>query len=148
MKERESQYPLFCDLPPLSEDELEDARFRGKDLGWSIIAAVYDECVLKGGITYQALGDRIGRSKQQVQKWIDGPQNMTLQSLSLLAEGMDADLKISVDRRPFTQLVNQCHPADEARGNAARDLHFRNLELPNTVMSSKGDLHSYGWEKR
>ena len=109
-----SQYPLFADLPALTEDELDDATFRGRDRAWVALAGLFDE-LAEGGLTYKALGDRLQRSKSQVQRWLACPQNMTLQSMSLLAEGLDADLTISLRRRLVEAIANQCHPAEAAK---------------------------------
>ncbi|MBA4755872.1 MAG: hypothetical protein H2050_13680 [Sphingobium sp.] len=112
---QEFQLPLFSALPPLDLDELEDAEFRGKDLGWSSLVAVYEDRKENDGLNYEKLGKRIKRSRAQVQRWLSSPVNLTLRTLGLLAEGMDADLTIHVTKRMTPPAsANYCHPSEAA----------------------------------
>lgn len=102
-------------LVPLTEDQIADARFRAKDRAWAAVAGLFDCKSEQDGLTYQTLADRVGRKKSQVHRWIDCSGNMTLESLGLLAEGLDADLTISLE--PFVHAAtgsNHCHPATMA----------------------------------
>jgi len=111
----EFQLPLFSSLPPLDEDELDDAEFRAKDRAWSALVAVFEDRKDCDGLNYQILGDRIGRSRKQVQRWLSSSVNMTLRSIGLLAEGMDADLDIRVQKRTHCDSrVNHVHPSEAA----------------------------------
>lgn len=106
----------IADLPPLTQEESDDARFRGQDRGWAAVAGLFDHYAECESLTYQALGDRIKRSRAQVQRWLSSSSNMNINSLGLIAEGLDADLIIDV--KPRAQVVagtNRCHPCDEAR---------------------------------
>jgi hypothetical protein len=112
----EVQLPLFACLPALEEDELDDAEFRAKDRAWAALVNVYEERKEADGLNYQVLGDRIGRSRKQVQRWLSSSMNMTLRSIGLLAEGMDADLDIKVSKRlPCDPRTNYVHPSEAAR---------------------------------
>lgn len=103
-------------LQPLSVDEIEDACFSGKDKAWVAVADLFDRKSEQKTITYKSLGDRIGKRRSQVHRWIDSSCNMTLQSLGLLAEGLDADLKIELCPRlnQSSARNNYCHPAEAA----------------------------------
>lgn len=106
-----------ADLPPLTADERDDAAFRAKDLGWAALVRVYDEVSATQPMSYQKLGARIRRSRSHVQRWLSSPFNLSLSSLGLLAEGLNADLMISL--RPRTGagiLTNFCHPSEAALG--------------------------------
>ncbi|WP_257554167.1 hypothetical protein [Sphingobium sp. CFD-2] len=112
----EVQLPLFACLPALEEDELDDAEFRAKDRAWAALVHVYEDRKECDGLNYQILGDRIGRSRKQVQRWLSSSMNMTLRSIGLLAEGMDADLDIQVRKRlACDPRANYVHPSEAAR---------------------------------
>lgn len=119
----EFQLPLFVHLPPLDEDERDDAEFRAKDRAWAALIEVFEDRKARDGLNYQILGDRIFRSRKQVQRWLSSSGNMTLGSIGLLAEGMDADLFIDVVKRvavkPFT---NHVHPSEVARATMTIDM--------------------------
>ncbi|HEX8578492.1 MAG TPA: hypothetical protein VF655_02720, partial [Allosphingosinicella sp.] len=61
--------------------------------------------------TYEKLGARIKRSKSHVQRWLSSPFNMSLKSLGLLAEALDAELVITLEPRSAKQ--TSCgHPGE------------------------------------
>lgn len=137
------QFSLFSDLPALTEEERDDARFRGKDLFWSRLVGLYDEIAeTDASLSYQTLGDRVGLSRSQVQRWLDSPQNMTLQSAALLAEGLDADFAFDIVRRHLAASSNECHPADAAAANAELRLYLGALAL-NATANKVGEVQ--GW---
>ena len=106
----------FAALPQLSEEQVEDAEFQGKDLGWSEVVRVFEARRAEEKITLESLGGRIGKPRSQVHRWISSPLNMTMRALGLLAEGLDADLVLSLRPRetePAGQ--NHCHPAEAAK---------------------------------
>lgn len=106
----------IADLPPLDEDDRDDACFRAQDRAWSTLARLFDHYSREEGLTYEALGKRIKRSKSQVQRWLSSSFNMNLKSLGLLAEGLDADLVIEVHARVGTnERSNYCHPQEAAQ---------------------------------
>lgn len=106
----------IIDLEPLSEDEIEDAEFRGKDRAWSSLVKLFEERRAGEGLTYEQLGARIGKPKTQVHRWISSPFKMTLRACGLLAEGLDADLEINVVPRGLeNRCINHLHPSDAAR---------------------------------
>lgn len=116
MNEIEYQFPLFASLPALDEDELDDAEFRAKDRAWAALVQVYENRKDADKATYQMIGDRIGRSRTQVQRWMSSSVNMTLKSIGLLAEGLDADLVIDVRQRTTPLLcTNYVHPSEAAK---------------------------------
>lgn len=105
------------ELPALTQDEREVAAFRARDLLWAVIGDLFDRRQEEEGLTFAALGRRIGRSRTQVQKWLSSPHNMTMQSAGLLAEGLCADLMVQVEPRVHVAIhgYNHCHPADAAK---------------------------------
>lgn len=105
----------IAELPKLDEDALDDAAFRAKDRGWASLARVFDDYRRTQGLSYAQVGRRIGRSRAQVQNWLGSPFNLTLKSLGLLSEALDADLIIDVRPRSTMRHSNYCHPIEEAQ---------------------------------
>lgn len=107
----------IAELPVLSEEQRDDAAFRAKDLGWAAVVRLFDHYADTQKLSYQKLGERIKRSRSHVQRWLASPFNLSLSSLGLLAEGLDADLVISLKpRRSPASGINICHPSQDARG--------------------------------
>lgn len=128
---------LLADLPPLNEEAREDACFRAKDVAWAELAALFARYKDEEGLTYAQLGKRIGRSKQHVQRWLSSPFNLSIQSLGLLAEGMNAELSIHLcDRAKEAVGKNHCHPREDARAHVEADQSFRTYYRLSAVTSS------------
>lgn len=112
----EKMKPKIADLPPLTQEERDDAGFRGQDRAWSAVAGLFDQYAEKEDLTCQGLGTRIKRSRAQVHRWLNSSFNMNINSLGLIAEGLDADLFIDLRPRELVRKgSNHCHPSDEAR---------------------------------
>ncbi|HEY7809349.1 MAG TPA: hypothetical protein VIA98_03105 [Allosphingosinicella sp.] len=98
-------------LPVLSEEQRDDAALRAQDLAWSLLAGLFDQYAATQKLTYEKLGARIKRSKSHVQRWLSSPFNMSLKSLGLLAEALDAELVITLEPRSAKR--TSCgHPAE------------------------------------
>ncbi|WP_169794985.1 helix-turn-helix domain-containing protein [Novosphingobium barchaimii] len=112
--DRTAVMPLNA-APPLSPEDLDDACFRARDRAW---AAVYGEFLDREeaeGLTYAALGERINKPRSQIHRWMSGPSNLSIASLGLLAEGMNADLEISLLPRSIPDAGrNHAHPLEDA----------------------------------
>jgi transcriptional regulator with XRE-family HTH domain len=137
----------IASLMPLTDDERDDAEFRAKDRAWAALVERFEERRENEGLNYRQLGDRIGRSRKQVQRWLGSSFNMTLQSLGLLAEALDADLKITVTpRRQSDVRVNYTHPSEDARAFVKINLLTTPLQTPTTasptVQHLKREWHS------
>jgi transcriptional regulator with XRE-family HTH domain len=103
----------IANMPKLSSDDLSDAGFRARDRAWSALADLFDQLQEEEHLTYEELGNRIGKKKSQVHKWLASPCNVTLQSLGLLAEGMNAELYIQLLRR-LEHGNNEFHECESA----------------------------------
>jgi len=121
----ESNVLPLIEAPSLNSDELEDAKFRARDRAWSAVVTEFLSREEREGLTYKRLGDRIGKSRSQVQRWLSSAFNMNIGSLGLLAEGLNSELEINlVPRCREGQRHNFCHPIEsahaliEARGGA------------------------------
>jgi hypothetical protein len=102
-------------LPPLSLDDQDDASFRAQDRAWAAVVALFHRREEEEGLTYEGLGKRIGRRRQQVQRWLASAFNMNTRSLGLLAEGLNADLLIELRPRVSIRSRNFHHPSVAAR---------------------------------
>lgn len=124
-------------LPALTEDELNDAAFRAQDLGWAVLLAAFTKRQEAEGLTYKALGERIGRSKQQVQRWLSSPFGMSTRTLGLLAEGLDMDLGIVLEPRTEQDpRSNYMHPSERAKSERRHvALHARAVALSSQSAS-------------
>lgn len=105
--------PGVLNMPKLSADELSDAGFRARDRAWAALADLFDQLQEEEHLTYDELGKRIGKKKSQVHRWLASPCNVTLQSLGLLAEGMNADLYIQLVKR-LQNAGNSFHECESA----------------------------------
>jgi hypothetical protein len=119
----------IADLPALNEEERDDAAFRAKDLAWAALAQIFDFYAETQKLTYEKVGQRIKRSKSHIQRWFASPFNMSLKSLGLLAEALNADLIITLIPR-----------AQPARGqNHFHPLHA--VGLPNVAQAWSTPTH-------
>lgn len=148
IEEREDQLSLFALLPILDEEEREDAEFRAKDRAWAALIDVFEDRKQLDGLNYQVLGDRIGRSRKQVQRWLASSVNMTLSSVGLLAEGMDADLFIDIRKRQAGPLLpNHVHPSEAVSVWLAPStgtefsVHYLNSEAMDNVAGARSALN-------
>ena len=85
-------------------------------------AAVSIEGLLAArGISHAQLADRLGVSEGRVHQMLAGEADLTVRSLALLAEGLDAQVEISVrPRPPAPARAHEPHGAKGARVFAAR----------------------------
>jgi hypothetical protein len=112
----QEKLPALSGLPALSELELEDASFRAQDRGWAAVVDLYQRREEAEGITYQSLATRVGRKRQQIQRWLTSAFNMNMRSLGLLAEGLNSDVVITlIPRGPEALGRNYIHPSERAR---------------------------------
>lgn len=136
MTEEQLNLPI-AELPPLDEEERLDAAFRGKDLGWSAIARLFDHYRRTENLTYSALGERIHRPRSQVQRWIASPFGMNLSTLGILAEGLNADLRIEVVPRTKSVFgANYCHPREAAKSIKLQHLYLTEASSPTVAANS------------
>jgi transcriptional regulator with XRE-family HTH domain len=106
----------FSELDTLDQDEIDDAEFRPRDRAWAGLVRLFNERKRLEGLTYEQLGDRIGKPRAQVHRWLSSSMKTTMKSLGLLAEGLDADLVIDIiPRIEHDTSTNQAHPSEFAK---------------------------------
>lgn len=127
----EGHYRVLTTLPPLDQEDIEDAEFRAKDRAWSSLVRVFEAHRERDGLTFDQLGKRVDRERTQVHRWFSSPMKMTLRALGLLAEGLDADIEIRViPRKPEARCPNHLHPSE-----AAQTMLKFNLERVTVVVA-------------
>lgn len=105
-------------LPPpssnmLTEDQRDIAAARARDRLWRAVRLYFDDQHADHGLSFAELGRRIGRTRSQVQRWLSSPASMTPASAGLICEGLDAELKISVQpRAKVRDGSNHVHPGE------------------------------------
>lgn len=121
----------IADLPPLTEEQADDALFRIKDRLWAILGDYFDKHAETEQLSYADLARRIGRPRSQVQRWLASSHNMTVGSAGLLAEGLNADLDLLLKSRDHGHVYgNYAHPCEDA--NAYMTL-VRTMPQPNAA---------------
>lgn len=110
------EMPKIANLPRLTQEESDDARFRIQDRFWALLGDLFDEKSETEQLTYAEVGRRIGRSRSQVHRWFSSAHNMNLASAGLLAEGLDVDVVIKLEpRATISEPANHIHPCEDAR---------------------------------
>lgn len=107
--------PRIADLPPLTEEQVDDALFRIKDRLWALLGDYFDKHAETEQLSYADLARRIGRPRSQVQRWLASSHNMTVGSAGLLAEGLNADLEMLLRSKSYGRARgNYAHPCEDA----------------------------------
>ncbi|SEN89544.1 helix-turn-helix domain-containing protein [Actinacidiphila rubida] len=79
------------------------------------------------GVSHAQLADRLGVSEGRVLQWLAGEADLTVRSLAMLAEGLDAQVEISIRPR-------EIEPGGSgSAGRARRRMHGRAGEWQGSV---------------
>jgi hypothetical protein len=128
-------------LPALSREEQDDAAFRAQDLAWAAVVDAFIQRQENEELTYKGLGDRIERSKSQVQRWLSSAYGMNIRSLGLLAEGLNSDLVIELHPRTDAAVGrNHLHPFQQARSELRNHIRVEDLANQARKLDKKGDV--------
>ena len=148
------EHQKITDLPALTEEQVDDARFRTQDQLWAVIGDLFDKRAETENLNYAELARRIGRTRSQVQRWLTSSHNMTACSAGLLAEGLNADLNVELVPRiqSVNRSVNYSHPCDDAHVFIASCKNFQRantddcsmVSAPTGTMANKATVVS-GW---
>jgi hypothetical protein len=104
------------------------------------------ECVYKAvlrrherdGITRTDLAARLGKDRAQISRWLSGPSNWTIDTVSDLLLALDVELELSTCLIEEMPIANYTHPlmveSEELSGEvwmaASGGVHFTRLPLP------------------
>jgi transcriptional regulator with XRE-family HTH domain len=107
----------------LTAQELE--RFgtaRARDAAYDAVMTLWRDRKSKG-LTQKLLAEKIGRDRGWVSRYLRGPGNWTLKTLGAFAQGLDAEVEISIV--PLEKSRNADSNSDAYSGYPSRDAQTR-----------------------
>lgn len=102
---------------------------RNKNRVYEIVIKALEEAASKNGLTRKDIADRIGRSPSQISKWLSGPSNWTLDTISDLLFAAEAEMEYEVVLNKDRKISNEYNPLSVPS--------FRNIERINTINLSR-----------
>ena len=115
------------------------------DIFNEIIKAFVEE-VKSGRISRATLAKRIGKEPAQITRWFSGPANLTLNTISTILLGMDAELDAKVVFSRDMSIPNYAHPLADSLESIMSSTDWKNIgqvitlgevSHPKTTSSSK-----------
>lgn len=95
-------------------DDLEYFRERQKNRVYEVVYLKYADEAQKAGLTKAHIAQFLGKKPEQITRWLAGPGNWTLDTLSDLLLAMDAEMEFKVsDPLSERRDGNYAHPVAE-----------------------------------
>ncbi len=135
----------FTNQPISSREIAYNSRRLQNDIFNEIIKAFVEE-VKAGRISRATLAKRIGKEPPQITRWLSGPANLTLNTISTILLGMGAELDAKVVFSRDISMPNYAHPlvdslasivSPTASQNIGQVITLGEVSHPETPSSSK-----------
>ena len=131
---------------PISAREIAYYNRRLQNAVFNEIVRAFVEEVKAGRITRATLAKRIGKEPAQITRWLSGPANLTLNTISIILLGMNAEMDAKVVFSRDLPVSNYAHPLVDtlesimppaASQNIGEVITLREVSHPEIPSSSK-----------
>lgn len=125
--------PASSTNQPISARQIAYYNRRLQNVVFNEIIRAFVEEVKAGRISRAALAKRIGKEPAQITRWLSGPANLTLNTISIILLGMDAEMDAKVVFSREISVPNYAHPLVDALESIMSPTVSQNIEQVNIL---------------